>query len=115
MSPRAILIAARAVIAEPGRLAVGTFARDDGGLPVLPRSDRACCWCALGAIFKAAGGETEEKNKAVRLLNVAVYAEQDRRGVPHASIATYSDDRSTTHANVLARFDEAIALAPEGS
>jgi hypothetical protein len=113
MTPRSILTAARDTIAKPSAWARGCFARKANGDECFPKAPEACSWCMVGAIFKAAGGETAEKNEAVRFLNMAIDAHRDSVGAHRATAATYNDIWFVTHADVLARLDEAIALTPE--
>lgn len=75
MTTREILIAARALIADPARWCRGAFGQDDEDCilsieELLGRG--ACKWCALGAVYHVAGYRIEvgvaELNLASRYL-----------------------------------------------
>lgn len=52
-----VLKAARARIAERTSWTTKAFARTKNGRPVGPISSGATCWCAVGALRMAAGGD----------------------------------------------------------
>lgn len=75
-------------------------------MPVMGGSRHAVCWCALGALRKIVGYEDEELfMEASRELHKSAQA---IRGFNGFSIACYNDDPKTTHADMLAVFDDAI-------
>ena len=108
MIAKEILIAARAKIDTPSKLAKGWFATDVNGVRVSSSSPNAVCFCSLGAVYscdEAPEGSlyhTPETMKAVSLLEAALGSWK----IP------YFNDNST-HAEVLELFDKAIALATD--
>lgn len=99
-----ILKEARAIIATPGKWTKGEFARDKEGNKVGICSPDASQFCAVGAINRigrAAGDVTFAR---------AAFLEAEPAGV------WFNDHPNTTHADVLAAFDRAIAkLEAEGT
>lgn len=95
----ALLVAARAKIDTPDKWCKGVLAMDVHGCPVGEKSSKARRWCALGCVQSVAGDDNLD-DIAVGFLY---------RNVGH--ISTFNDDEETTHADVLAMFDLAIALA----
>lgn len=86
---------ARDLISDPARWTQGEFARDVEGVGVAPNSDKATCWCALGALRRV----TRSFNVPWRLIG----------GISqnHLYITDFNDGH--THVDVLAAFDAAIA------
>jgi hypothetical protein len=107
----AILRAARARIADPAHWTKGAFARtanvslDERGTGCNAVDPRATCWCAEGAIRFVTNDDRHAHEAVGKLLELAV----DPGG--RLSIATFNDSSGTTHADVLAAFDRAIAIA----
>ena len=95
-----ILKAARAKITKPERWTKGEIARNAAGKEVSPRSKEAVCWCALGALQAAAG----KKCSFIEIDDLA-YELTPR----WTWIAKVNDHKDTTHADILALFDRAIA------
>ena len=102
MTPADILRAAKARIATPERWTRGTMARDEDGNGVASVSDHACAWCSLGAMEAEAGASTRARVYAIRALN---------RAIDNKPIDDWNDAPGRTHAEVLAAFDRAIAIA----
>ncbi len=96
-----ILVEARGYIAEPGSWTKGSFARDGHGNHVSKDSHRASCFCAAGAIGRAAKGSEREQHGALRALRSAITG----------PITAWNDAPNRTHAEVLAAFDRAIEIA----
>lgn len=94
------LRAAKALIDTPEKWTKGTLARDSIGISVLVRSDDAVCFCVLGALGRAA---TE--------TGPHVWAIRDSLPAPYLAVSKFNDDPTTTHADVMALFDRAIARA----
>ena len=94
-----LLRRAKAKIPTPETWTRGEFARDLGGKVVGGASAHAVCWCAYGAIQAVAHESTlrEDAEDAI--------ASQ----VPSGYVADFNDAPETTHADVLAAFDRAIA------
>lgn len=101
-----LLTNARAIIATPDKWHKGSYACNSDGEARLSSEDDAVRFCVLGAMDKAAGIDDNEdsmpRSKAVNLLI-------DYIGDNH--VASFNDSPSTTHADVMAMFDNAIARA----
>jgi hypothetical protein len=92
---RQALRAARAVIATPDRWCKGSmYCHSSAGL------DRRCL---TGAVFGCPGVRGDIRRLAFRALDEAAR----RRGYHHP--ITFNDHPATTHADVMALFDEALA------
>jgi len=95
-----ILKAARELLAVPERWTKGSGARNALGNPVSAYSLDPACFCMSGAIAHITGAENYSLSKDVRnALNFRLWS------VLHI----WNDAPERTHAEVLARFDEAIA------
>ena len=94
-----ILRSARALIDAPEKWTKWTEARDAAGLGVPCYDKNAVCFCAVGAVVRhPTNGKTFF---ALRLL---------REALPTGGyIDEYNDHPETTHADILALFDRAIA------
>lgn len=53
MSARKTLQAAADLLEKPGAWTQHTSARDVGGVTIPIKSDRAVCWCVIGALWRA--------------------------------------------------------------
>lgn len=105
MTPRDIIIAARAKIATPKTWTQGVYARNARGREVHYGAKGAVRWCSTGAVRcvrdnPEAGVGIEDANVALDILCAAAMDE---------SIAAFNDTH--THPAVLAMFDRAIAKA----
>lgn len=98
MTTKEVLIKARALV-EKG-WTKGAGARRANGASVYPDDNEACRWCILGAVNAAEYHDRELRLRAITKLKAAI---------PKAGIADFNDDPATTHADVLAAFDRAIA------
>lgn len=99
------LKAAKALIDTPEKWTKGAFARDRDGDDVYETDgDTAVCWCAVGAINKAFG--CHAGLTVVQALYAALPAD-------FQLVASFNDHPDTTHADVMALFDRAIAEASE--
>jgi hypothetical protein len=105
VTPRDVLVAARALIARPEAWTKGAFARAaDGTRLYVGERRRRRSRCAAGA-YLAAGGETDDAGyMALCAAMGGVWAVSD-----------FNDAETTTHADVLAAFDRAIAAADGAS
>jgi hypothetical protein len=94
------LRAAKKLIKPVGRWNKGSMARTakHGGFLCSALSSDATCWCAEGAIVAVTRAFD---HPAFDVLRQSI----------GGAIAQFNDARSTTHADVLAAFDRAIALA----
>lgn len=109
MTPAEILRKARALIDAPEKWTRGALARDADRIPQWPADESATCFCSLGAIVKASGREAGQEHAPDTA---------SRRAMERAigqNIETWNDDPATTHADVLAAFDRAIALAEQNT
>lgn len=95
-----ILIAARALIATPDRWTKHTSARDANDAPVIISDNNAICFCAGGAIEKAAPGSFDKLAKFIMMANGLRWI-----------LTAWNDAPERTHAEVLAAFSRAIELA----
>ena len=98
-SAHQILVEARELLSVPERWTKDEYARDPSGEAVMPLSERAVCWCTIGAMYRIAGAHGDELRKAKRALE---------RATQDGAIAVFNDDPSRTHAEILAAFDRAI-------
>jgi hypothetical protein len=98
MTPLETLKAARQLISDPAKWTQGAQSRDKLGHPYAFDTDKAVCWCALGAIERVAGRYSSERFEASTKL---------RSISPKGLVIDFNDTH--THAEVLALFDAAIA------
>lgn len=106
---KSILQSARELIADPAHWTQSAFARDVNGNDCVSNDPEAVCFCALGALNKAANYYDSKKNatlyfKAKAALRDMIY--------PH-NISMFNDRFDRTHAEILRLFDDAIAKAEE--
>jgi hypothetical protein len=105
MTTLEVLIAGRGYIDEPPKWTKGAYARAASGSEVDVFSKKAVCYCARGAIEVAArAANTSDYGGAIAALMHAIPRGCRLRGIP-----TYQDRDETTHADVMAMFDRAIA------
>ena len=116
MTTLEILKAARELLSDEKRWTKGHYARDAQQRPTPPHAVDAVCWCPEGAMAKfSAASEDGTVNSiqvdeplffAFQAVNKAVFGKgqtlTDR-------IHTWNDASERTHAEVLQRFDDAIA------
>jgi hypothetical protein len=100
----AIIRRAREIISDPKRWTQGTYARDKDGAAIHPYDDSATCWCALGALARAAielNAQPGDGSAATdRLINCS-----------QRFVGSVNDHDG--HAAVLSLFDKALAeVAP---
>ena len=101
---REILIAARAKIERPEAWTRGAAARTGSGKSLPPeKASRGQCWCAAGAAWSIVGCQTDASHTAINCLSELVHEEFN------IGVASYNDAPTTTHADILALFDRAIA------
>lgn len=98
-----ILRAARALIATPDQWTQGTVARDKNGRRAHPESPAARQWCAAGACIATGAG-----------IAAGCALDAVARSKGHLFVTAFNDDPDTTHTDVLALYDRAIALAGNG-
>lgn len=103
MKPSEVLRAARELISVPERWTQRAYARTVQGREIGPNEENAACFCSAGALQRAEGVFPRwYETKAYKFLETAtrVYS------------VTYFNDHHT-HADVLAAFDRAVALAKQ--
>lgn len=95
MTLREDLIAAKAMIDTPEKWGKGKY------------EPRPGCYCALGAVAKVTGHDpnTAWLNGRASTCRNALYEYTD------VGIASFNDAPDTTHADIMALFDRAIATA----
>ena len=100
------LRAARALIDAPEKWTRGFYARDTHGVLVYPTSRDAVCFCIQGALRRvvASDGFTRLTEDAENAISRALLRSNWEMNPPD-----FNDDPETTHADVLAAFDCAIA------
>lgn len=107
MTVREVLVAARALIDTPEKWVKGTVAAYANGDRCSVDSPKACRFCAYGSLLLATERDADLVRRAEQALDVAAGATD-----PFEYIRI-NDAPSTTHADVLALFDRAIAACPE--
>lgn len=103
----ALLRAARELLSDRGRWTKRAMARDCQGASVHPRDGVAHCFCSAGALEKCKVFD-EDALVASEALARTIYVQE---GV---GLVTYNDLASTSHADVLALFDKAVAYVESG-
>jgi hypothetical protein len=98
MTPSEILRKAKALIDTPEKWTKGSNARSMGGFKVSAYDESACKFCSIGALSKANNGDKRYSD---------IYYYLDAAMVTRVS--AFNDTH--THAEVMAKWDEAIALA----
>lgn len=105
MTPRAHLTAARALISEPGGWIKKSSGKKSDGKPDNSTNlSEAVCFCALGAVWRAAG---DSRSSCAEIILGKIVRTTTRFDNP----VSFNDDPSTTHADVLKVFDLAVAAA----
>lgn len=108
MKASELLTRARARIALPEAWTKRWFARDAGGNKINETDPDAVCFCAIGAV----SAECTEITGSRRIRQVEDACTYLRREAPsQVGVSHYNDRDTTTHADVLAWFDRAIAAA----
>jgi hypothetical protein len=102
-----ILREARALIDTPEKWTQDAEARDADGNEVLYNDPSATCFCAIGAMSRAA--DEYSPSRETRILRRAVFGDVWR------PIPSWNDAPETSHADVLEAFDRAITLAEQAA
>jgi len=113
----AIFTDARERVADVARWCRGVYAVDEDGQSTGPMEENACAWCLVGALFKAAGfcgdddceqcienGAKDDAHAALDVLRAHAPDPAREQGVD-----VWQDTPATTHADILAALDVAIA------
>ena len=98
-----ILKEARALISDEKNWTQDSFARNSAGEKVEPANERAVCFCAIGALAKAACLAPELDLPAENFIQDEAYM------LGWINVPEFNDNH--THSEVLALFDRAIARA----
>ena len=85
-------------------------ARDARGATVPPGSPDACCWSLLGAIVASSGGPERLRSDRRTLADVAKASLAVGLATGEESLRDWNDAPGRTSAEVIAAFDEALAL-----
>lgn len=107
--PSTILRNAKELILDEGSWCQHAISYDIHGSECDPCDPLATCWCSIGAVMKTGGYiqfDAKKTPKPVRLLNKAVIQITSDADIWPAD---YNDTH--THAEVMAMFAKAIALA----
>lgn len=99
-----VLITARGFIDTPEKWTKGLPAKDAEGFATSPHDAFAVCFCALGAIEKAA--RIVKKDHASQVCRFV-------GDVISKRLVDFNDNMNTTHADILEVFDKVIAAASE--
>lgn len=102
-----MLTKARGLISQEEKWTQGAFARDHKGEAVNEYETGAVQFCALGALNRIEY-DTRAEDPAV-----SVAVKSLRAAISGRRLMTFNDDFQTAHADVMAAFDRAIALAEE--
>src|SRR5260221_3043798 len=89
---------ARSIIKKPKNWVRGCYAFDRWANQCMGKENDAIKWCSIGALHRANGP-------------LELVARDFLKRVCNGSIVGFNDHPNTTHAMVLAKFDEAIELA----
>lgn len=107
-----VLYGAARILEPEGAWCQGWYAKDANGMDVRAMEDdcdalspRACQFCAVGAIRRAAGDAEEAVDPAVDVLVRVVKDDMN------ASVTLWNDAPERTQAEVVAKLREAAALA----
>jgi hypothetical protein len=106
MDTAEILRVTRVKLAGPDSWTKGCFARTDGGTNVSYESKDAVCWCLQGALFSVTD-DTQKLSIALDMIEGALFDQS----LPFDTIPKYNDAPETTHSDILATLDRAIAAA----
>jgi hypothetical protein len=109
------LDAAADLLGDPSVWTKEVMARDKDGLPTHPNSKRACKWCGMGAIRRAANDEVRTVFAARRAANEILSARewsfgwdtQTVRPRPSMSVEDFNDAESSSNEDVCSLFREA--------
>lgn len=103
MTPAEQLRAAKALIDTPEKWTKGEYATGPHGTYASQYSDNAVCYCAMGAIERA---DYLDGDWGAHFFLRKTAIERGAMGV-----IDFNDAPTTTHADIMKLFDDAIALA----
>lgn len=97
----------KSLISKPETWTQGAFARHKDGHPVPEFSCNAASWCSLGALAKAACADDDTENYTFNAAATLL-----RRALKMGAVTDLAKFNDThTHAEVMAMWDKAIAIA----
>lgn len=110
-----ILINAKKLIEKPENWTKKYLAKDSFGYKVEPLSEKAVCFCSVGAVKRASGfhdrnADSVYNHECVLLLNEALLQLEFYQ---HGVIWLFNDRFDTEHEKVIKVFDKAIEIAKE--
>lgn len=109
MTPLELLLSAREKIDTPEKWAQGDLGLDADGKPS-QSPDTSICFCMYGALRAAIGGKSWDFPSDPSFMEARRVL---KRAINGAHISEFNDATERTHSEVLAAFDQAIALARE--
>lgn len=101
----------RDYLADPKRWTQTYTARDEQGLPVPSTEPSAVCCCLIGMVLRVSAGDNEARADITLKLTTSIPLDFVNRTELHR-IAAYNDDPATSHDDILALLDRAIASTP---
>ena len=113
MTPKEVLIAAKAVIADEKRWIKRQLAVDSRGVAAHVGGEAAVCFCAVGAIERVAYMNPKARPNDVTQEDLASFRatlalQSVVKGLGHNAIHLFNDNVLTKHSDVMAAFDKAI-------
>lgn len=111
---------AKAIISDPNKWGRHYYAADEGGDPVDHDSPEATCFCTFGAVMKAVSCDEDDEfgiERTVRLFQCEATLEASLPiydGDRYHTVIGFNDDPDTTHDDVMALYDRAIARCNNG-
>lgn len=117
MNTHTVLTKARELLDDPNSWIKGCLAKTTKrGLSVVPNSDKATCFCLMGAVSAAVGYNSYPASNgrfAKAAIRQLAKASGDRHSRNIASqqnrLVDFNDSRSTKHKDILDLLDRAIA------
>lgn len=112
--PVTVLINARQQISNMDSWTRNSYARDSQGEPVNENDATAVCFCSLGALRKVTpDSEFNAYTNARRALMETLDLRGESVKAPCRNVPGFNDHPETTHADVLALFDDTIKRLSE--
>lgn len=106
--PSEILIAAKAVIADPKHWTKGAIAKNSDGYSTYVSSETASCWCSVGAYYRVAEAIDETP------IAITAFETLTRAATAFGRFLSVADmNDASDHATVMSVWDKAIELAKE--
>lgn len=96
-----VLTKAQDLIRDPKHWTKGSFAINKNGNRVDPSSDKAFCFCMVGAIYRT-GSDRNKESEAINVLSTQTTG---------GAILVFNDSPTTSHEEVMSAFDRAREMA----